>query len=122
MEPKLYKNADGQEFKIDGGTTGIIYPSHPNGEQTIVRIKMDGVYPVLGYSINEKCTETLVMIEGSFKVRVNGDIKEIRVGDVLMITPGTKYRVEGRGEALDIITPKWDKAQNKVISDPDFKI
>ena len=122
MEPKLYKKADGQDFKIDGGTSGVIYPPHPKGDHTIARLKMEGVYPVLGYSINERCSETIVMIKGKFKIRANDNVAEIGEGDVFVITPGTKYRVEGNGEALDVITPKWDKGQNKVVNDPDFRI
>ncbi|MBI4087731.1 MAG: hypothetical protein HY434_02795 [Candidatus Liptonbacteria bacterium] len=111
-----------KKFVINGGTRGIIYPDHPRGEHTIAKIIMNGTYPVAGYSINQKCSETILMLSGIFRVRTNNTIREIRPGDILVILPKTKYRVEGRGEALDIITPAWDKKQNNIVPDKSFTI
>ena len=32
-----------------------------------------------------------------------------------MIFPGQKYQIRGRAKTLDLITPAWDKSQNKII-------
>ena len=122
MNTKFYKESQTKSFKIDGGTTGFIYPDHPKGQCTVARIKMSGEYPIIGYSVNKICTETLIVMRGTFKVRVDNNVYKIKPGDMLVILPKTKYRIEGKGEALDIITPRWDKKQNKIILDKKFKI
>lgn len=111
----LYKKEQAQSFTIPGGTDGRLYPSHPAGEQTIAFVTMDGRYPEKGYSINERCTETLYVTEGAFTLTYGEESFELREGDVFMILPGTKYAITGRGSSVDVITPEWDKSQNRII-------
>lgn len=118
----LYKKSEAQKFKIDGGTQGLIYPNHPKGQHTIARIQMDGKYPIVGYSVNKTCSETIIMLKGMFKIRVDNNIYKVKPGDVLVILPKTKYRIEGKGEIIDVITPAWNKKQNKIFTDKNFKI
>ena len=106
---------DTKEFVIAGGTQGNIFPSHPMGEQTIVSLVMDGVYPMKGYSINSICTETIYVIEGSLRVTLNETEYTVNAGDLIMVLPNTRYSVRGNAKALDIITPKWDAKQNRII-------
>lgn len=121
MNKKIHiTRADAKSFRIKGGTNGIIYPDHPKGEHTIAHITMRGKYPVVGYSINATCTETIVMLKGKMKIRTGSDIHEMRRDDVLVIMPNVKYRIEGEGEVLDVITPRWDKKQNSVVEDSTF--
>jgi len=123
MNKKIcFTKSSAESFCIDGGTKGLIYPDHPKGQYTIARINMNGVYPVIGYSINTKCTETIVMLKGEIKIRVDDKVCELKSGDILIILPKTKYRIEGQGEVLDLITPRWDKKQNKIILDSTFTI
>jgi len=35
--------------------------------------------------------------------------------DIVYITPGTAYAVEGKGKVVVFIEPKWDSTQNKQI-------
>lgn len=78
-------------------------------------IEMDGVYPEHGYSMNDRCTETIYVLEGEFVEEIDG--KEVRLGpgDVCMVLPGQKYRSSGKGKAVLAITPAWDKEQNHII-------
>ncbi|MCW1930540.1 MAG: cupin domain-containing protein [Candidatus Kerfeldbacteria bacterium] len=111
-----YKKSQAQQFTIPGGTDGVLYPAHPKGEQSIAYIEMEGEYPVGGYSFNDVCTETLYMQEGHFTVEYGGETFELDPGDVLMLLPGKKYRTWGKGKAVIVITPSWDKAQNHIIT------
>jgi len=122
MKSKLVKKKDGQAFSIPGGTTGIIYPEHLDIGCSIVEVSMFGEYPVGGYSINERCSETLFMLDGEFRVRVDEIVHTLLPGDMLTIVPFSKYRIEGTGRVIDIITPKWDKDQNQIIKDKNFTI
>lgn len=122
MNAVLHKATDATRFSIPGGTSGAVYPAHPTGEQSVAHVHMDGVYPVVGYSINTRCTESLFMLQGSFRVRTDDTEHLIGKGDFLIILPGTKYRIEGGGEALDIITPAWDAKQNSIVSDETFTL
>lgn len=110
-----YTHADAQKFEIPGGTTGLIFPSHPKGEQTIVSVKTEGVYPEKGYSMNERCTETIYLTSGTLTITVDGEEETMNPGELLMILPGQKYTLRGKGEAIDIITPSWDAKQNHII-------
>ena len=100
----------------------MIYPNHPKNQHTIARVKMDGLYPVIGYSINDICSETIFLIKGMLKIRTGDNIYKLNPGDILIIPPKTKYRIEGKGEAIDVITPAWDKNQNRMVLDKKFKI
>ncbi|MDP3962554.1 MAG: cupin domain-containing protein [bacterium] len=122
MKSLLVKKNSGQVFNIEGGTKGIIYPDNLSTDSTIVEVSMSGEYPVGGYSINERCTETLFMLEGEFRVRVGEEKYLLSPGDVLTIVPNCKYRIEGNGKVIDFITPRWDKKQNKIIEDNNFTL
>ena len=104
-----------EKFSIDGGTNGYLYPNHPKGEQTVAFVEMDGVYPLKGYSLNDVCTETIFVVEGSLEVEIEGQKEILKPGDMVMILPGNKYRVEGKGKSVDLITPAWDKKQNHIL-------
>lgn len=114
-----YPKKSSQEFEIPGGTTGRIYESHPNGEQTIAHVSLNGRYPEKGFSINSTCTESLFITEGTLTLTYGDETVDLTTGDVFMILPGTKYSLEGTGTALDLITPAWDKAQNSIIETED---
>lgn len=112
----FYTKKTGEKFNIPGGTEGILYPSSPNGDQTIAIVEMDGVYPKKGYSINDFCTETIVLVSGYLEVEVSGEkfiLKE--EGDMIRILPNNKYRVVGKGKSIDMISPNWDKNQNHFV-------
>lgn len=109
------KKADATKFTIPGGTTGLIYPDHPAKEMTIAVVETDGIYPEKGRSVNERCTETIYMISGEFILTANGVPYTLHEGDVFMILPHTEYSIVGKGKAIDIITPAWDKKQNSIV-------
>jgi len=93
----------------------MLYPSSPKGDQTIAYVEMDGVYPEEGYSLNDVCTETMFLVEGSIEIEVDKRWNQLNAGDLFMVLPGNKYRVRGKGKTLDLITPAWDKSQNHII-------
>ena len=111
----LIKKEIAESFSISGGTNGAIYPSSPKGDQTIAIVWMDGAYPEMGYSLNDLCTETIFLLEGKFELEADGKKYQLESGDLFMILPGTKYRIFGKGKAIDFISPAWDKSQNHLI-------
>lgn len=111
-----YKKRDAEEFFIPGGTKGFLYPSSPRGDQTIAIVEMEGVYPEEGCSINDYCTETLVLIKGELEVRVNDKKYELKEeGDTIRILPENKYSIAGKGKVVVSIAPNWDSTQNHII-------
>ncbi len=107
---------DGQEFSIPGGTQGVLYPPGPNKAFSIAVVTMDGQYPENGWSLNDKCTETIYVQAGSLVANVDGKQFKLKSGDILSIVPGKKYRVRGKAMTVDVITPAWDKGQNHIIT------
>ncbi len=106
-----------QKFSIPGGTNGLLYPPSPKGDQSMAVIEMDGVYPEKGHSLNDICTETIYQLEGQFRIEVNGQWHELKSGDLLMILPGNKYKVTGKGKACVLISPSWDSKQNHIVTE-----
>lgn len=104
-----------QVFTIPGGTSGLLYPASPKGDQSLAVVETHGVYPEKGYSINDICTETLYMLEGEFQLHYNNDVFLLKPGDVFMVLPGNKYKIIGNGKACVLISPSWDSAQNHII-------
>ena len=108
----FHSKKDAQPFTIPGGTDGVLYPPSPKGDQSVAVIEMDGSYPQKGYSMNDQCTETIYMLEGSFRVEYDGAWYTLNPGDLLMLLPGKKYRTQGKGKACVLITPSWNSEQN----------
>lgn len=111
----LSRKTDLKKFTIPGGTEGFLHPSSLEGDFSIAQVIMDGVYPKSGYSINDISKETLLMIDGTFNVEVEGEEFKLNKGDMLIIHPNKKYRIKGKGEAVDVITPAWEKNKNQII-------
>ena len=111
----IYRANEAQSFEIPGGTSGRLYPPSEDGSHSVAYVKMDGVYPEKGYSLNDRCSESIYLISGQLTLTANGTECVLRPGDLFVVTPGTKYSIKGRGEALDLITPVWDKSQNHII-------
>ncbi|MDP3794372.1 MAG: hypothetical protein Q8R13_00380 [bacterium] len=112
------QKASAEHFSLAGGTTGFLYPPAPDGSHSIAAIVMNGGYPERGTAFNDRCTETLYMLSGTFHVACAGAEYVLRAGDVLVIAPGKRYRSWGSGEALVLITPSWDRAQHHIIDTP----
>lgn len=111
----IIHSQDAQSFTIPGGTSGRLYPPSPKGDQSLAVVEMDGVYPITGYSLNDVCTETLFPLEGAFEVEYGADRFSLVPGDMLMLLPGKKYRIQGKGKSVVLITPSWDKKQNHIV-------
>ena len=110
-------SSNAQSFTIPGGTTGVLYPPHPKGEQSVAVVELDGQYPEKGYSVNDVCTETLYVMEGELSIDTEKDIVRMTKGDLFMILPGMRYRLTGKGKVCVLITPSWDSAQNHIVEE-----
>lgn len=111
------RKTDAKPFTIPGGVTGLLYPSSPQGDQTIAAVEQDGVYPLQGYSVNDVATETIYCLEGSMTIEADGERHELTSGDLFMVFPGTKYRIEGKGKSVDLITPAWERNRNRIVAE-----
>jgi len=118
----LFNKSDAQYFEIPGGTKGYLYPPDDQKQQSIAEVEMDGVYPLEGYSINDFCTETIFMQEGGFVLEIDGQEINLKKGDVYAIPPKNEYRLWGKGKSIDVITPAWDKAQNHIMNESEYKM
>lgn len=108
------KNAT--NFKIPGGTNGFLYQQVINSGQSLAFVSMDGVYPEKGFSINDICTETFFVVDGSLNVTVDKEEFALERHDAIVIAPGKKYKVSGVATVVDFITPQWDSSQNHIIN------
>jgi len=111
----LIKKLASKKFSIAGGTEGLLYPSSPDEDFTVAQVTMDGKYPQKGYSINDISKETLFMLDGCFEVGIEKEKFILKKGDMLIIFPNKKYCIKGKGTAIDIITPAWEKNKNKIV-------
>ncbi len=111
------KSIEAQKFTIAGGTEGLLFPPHPKGEQQIAIVEMDGVYPAIGYSINDYCTETMIVVEGEVEIEYDDQWTTLRVNDIFMILPNHRYRMRGKGKTIVAISPQWDSKQNRIIDE-----
>ena len=109
------KKINSKKFTIAGGTEGSIYPSSPDGDFTVARVSMDGKYPQNGFSVNDVCKETLFLLEGKLEVQIEDEMFKMEEGDLLTVEPNKKYKIKGRGQAIDIITPAWEKNKNRIV-------
>lgn len=100
------------EFSIPGETRGLLYASSPRGDQTVAVVEMEGRYPEQGYSLNDVSTETLLVLEGSVMAEAGEERHELSEGDLFMVFPQTKYRLEGKARVAVFITPAWEKNKN----------
>lgn len=113
----ILRKAEAQEFTISGGTSGRLYPSSPEDAFSLATVEIDGRYPASGYSYNDRCTETILVLEGGFQFECGVERGNLTVGDVMSITPPEKYMLEGKGRACVFITPGWDSAQNHIVQE-----
>ncbi len=104
-----------QPFTIPGGTEGVLYPSDSNGAFTLARVTTAGVYPQKGYSVNDVATETIFVLQGMLDIEVDGTVFHVTEGNFISVKPGQKYRIEGKAECIDVITPAWEKNHNRII-------
>lgn len=113
----IYRKKESKEFTIPGGTSGRIYPSKKLDKQSFAVVKSAGVYPEVGYSVNDFCTETLYVVKGAIEIELNGVWEELIAGDFVVIEPNTKYKIKGEAEVVDFIIPAWDPKQNNIIKE-----
>lgn len=103
------------EFYEGEGFSGLDYPMSDKDINFAV-IKIDGQSPINGYQVNEKCKELLYIIEGKGLLEIkNGEEKEFKKGDLLIIEQGERYRFSGTFEAAVPCTPAWTEEQHKYV-------
>ncbi len=106
--------ADAQTYDIPGGKC-TIYQNCPTGRLSVAMIVQDGRYPESGRRINATCTEAILVLEGSLVVTLGDAEQTLQTGDLVYVTPGTPYSVEGKARAVVFIEPQWDKTQNTSV-------
>lgn len=113
----IIRKVEAQEFTIPGETMGSLYPSKPEDAFSLAQVEIDGRYPASGFSYNERCTETILVLEGKFRFQCGTEQGSLAVGDVMSVTPPEKYMLEGKGRACVFITPGWDSGQNHIVQE-----
>ncbi len=103
--------ADAKTYDIPGGKC-TLYADCPTNRLSVATIVQDGRYPEEGSRRNSVCTESILVLEGELTVTLDGKAQRLKSGDLVYITPGTAYSVQGKAKAVVFIEPKWDKTQN----------
>lgn len=105
-ERKEHKNAD----------TCIVYEyEFGNKDIDIAEAKIRGRYPERGYSLNQECIELFFVKNGSGKIEIDGESKELEEGDSVLIEAKQKYFFEGKLDLIITCRPAWNPDQYKVV-------
>src|SRR3989344_7378963 len=90
---------------------------YPDGDKDIwgAVIRLNGRYPLKGYTVNEKCKELVYFLKGSGKLVLENKIISVKKGDQLVIEPGEKFYWEGKMEMFMPCAPAWYPEQHKVV-------
>lgn len=108
---KPIPRSDAKFYAIPGGDCWL-YPDCPTGRLSCAYVESTGRYPEKGFRKNLRCTESMFVIEGEFRIWVGGQEFPLRQHDLFYVPVGTPYALEGTGKTLVFIEPKWDSAQN----------
>ncbi|MEO2241192.1 MAG: cupin domain-containing protein [Euryarchaeota archaeon] len=57
---------------------------------------------------HERITEVYYVLEGTGRVHLNGRPVDVRPGDVVVVRPGVRHKVEGRMRLLVACSPPFD--------------
>ncbi len=72
------------------------------------------------YCTNTKIAHIYYVLSGNGKFRIDGEIYEVRQGDIVEIPAGKKFIFAGKMELLLIMNPKFDKSTEIVGEDNDL--
>ncbi|MBP9750265.1 MAG: hypothetical protein KBC95_00265 [Candidatus Peribacteraceae bacterium] len=111
MSNVYFPKDQAKKYNIDGGEC-YLYPDCPTGRLSCAYVIQDGRYPVQGRKVNKTCTEAMFIIDGEYTMDLGSEILKLKAHDVVYVTPGTPYSMEGKGTSFVFIEPKWDSAQN----------
>ncbi len=95
--------------------TAIEYPLR-NKDINVAVIKLNGRYPDSGRAVNTVCKELAYIINGSGKLIVEGQVIELKKGDLVLIEAGEKYYWISDMEMLVPCVPAWYPEQHTFIS------
>lgn len=71
----------------------------------------------LKVSLRENESEfSYYIISGGGYFVLEGQKQDVKIGDLILVTPGTKYTFGGKLKMLLINTPRWSKEQEEVFA------
>lgn len=90
----------------------------PTEEVGISYQEYDGVAPDKGSWMNKVCWEAYYIIEGSAIIYTDGKQYDVEKGDVFIMLPGQKIRMNAYHLKIITITkPNWYPSQAKIVED-----
>ncbi len=108
--------AEGKTYDIPGGSC-TLYPDAPTGRLSCALVQQKGRYPEQGKRVNKRCTEAIFVIDGELILTLSDRTVTLKKNDVVYVTPGQPYAIEGTATVFVFIEPKWDKTQNVPAED-----
>lgn len=105
------------DSKTNKVTETCVAIEYPNGDKDLwgAVIKLNGRYPLKGYTVNLKCKELVYFLDGKGKVYINNKIIDVSKGDQVVIEPGEKFYWEGKLTMFMPCTPAWYPEQHKEV-------
>lgn len=103
--------------KIQASQYGWIwdYPM-PSQDVGISYQEYNGKAPDRGWWRNKTCWESYFVVSGTATVYVDAEIHEVKNGDVIVVLPGQKTRLEARDLKIITITkPNWTADQSEIV-------
>lgn len=101
-------------YHISNNAISYEYPTN-NKDINIAFVEINGRYPDEGYCLNEICTESCYVIDGSGKLYVDNMEYELEKDTVVIINPGELYYYVGDLRLCVPSTPAWTPEQHKKV-------
>jgi len=78
-------------------------------------VKLSGRYPEKGRAVNSVSKELAYIMSGSGYIVAEGRKTTLNKGDLIMISPGERYFLNGRLALFISNTPAWHLGQYKMV-------
>jgi len=111
---KFVPKVKSKKIEVTDTCTAIEYPK---GDKDIWGsvIKLNGRYPLKGFTVNQKCKELVYFISGKGKLVVDNKTIYVKKGDQVVINPGEKFYWEGKFVMFMPCAPAWYSEQHKEV-------
>lgn len=116
QNPQLIKKSQTLEKIKDSDGLKKLVLEYNTGQLDAVDVaytKMNGIYPVSGWSANQTSTMLYYVLFGKAKLTLEkGDTYILEQADLFVLPPNSFYKIEGEFEALMICSPAWKAEQS----------
>src|SRR5262245_60402384 len=111
---EIIRARDAKRFE-DGALVAHEYETH-DPDLNVARIEIRGRVPEKGVMRNTKVKEIIYVEEGKGTVTINGEVREIGKGDVILYVQNEEVAWEGELVLITACAPAWAPAQHEKLN------